>query len=170
MDALDSLLEQIIPVASQHGMDAYIVGSVSWVPATYDHDGYLDDGRLLKLSPAGVPSRPLLAIELSDGLRLYKHKDSALTRQYKGRSITPKWVLGFIAANIDTARHIHNDPPAPKSEPEPRPSPAAYTQQELDELHQERHEVSCSCGGTAENCGRCYGSGRYTVDGLGNRV
>ncbi len=170
MDALESLLEQITPVASQHGMDAYIVGSAYWVPATYDHDAYLEVGRLLKLSPAGVPSRPLLEIEMIDGLRLYKHKDSTLTREYKGRSITSKWILGFIAANAEAAQHISKNPPAPKYEPEPPPNPAPYTQKELDDLHIERHEVSCSCRGVTESCGRCYGSGRYTVDGLGNRV
>lgn len=170
MDDLESLLEQIMPVASQHGMSAYIVGSANWVPAIYDDDGYLDDGRLLKLSPIGVPSRPLLEIEMSNGLRLYKHKDSALTRQYKGRSITPKWVLGFIEANAEIAQHISNNPPAPKPRPEPPPKSAPYTQQELYSLQKERNEVSCQCRGMTEDCRRCFGSGHYTVDGLGNRV
>jgi hypothetical protein len=169
MDALDSLLEQIKPVASEHGMDAYIVGSVRWVPPTDHHDGYVDDGRLLKLAPIGVPSRPLLEIEQNNGLRLYKHRDAAATRQYKGRPISAKWVFGFISANSELARQLSNAQPPPKPS-EPPPPPMPYSQQELDALHRERHEQSCSCRGMSENCPRCYGSGKYVVDGLGNRV
>lgn len=170
MDVLDTLLGQIRTVASEHSMDAYIVGSLSWVPASDDHDGYLDDGRLLKLSPAGIPSRLLLEVELRNGLRLYRHRDTELTNQYKGRRITPKWVLDFIIANSELARQLSSNPPQLKPAPEPSPSPVSYSQQELDDLHQERREVNCACGGMVENCTRCYGSGIYIVDGLGKRV
>jgi|JI10StandDraft_1071094.scaffolds.fasta_scaffold87644_5 hypothetical protein len=174
MDALYRLLRQIGSVASQHGMSAYIVGSAKWVPASHDHVGYFDDGRLLKLSPIGVPSRPLLEIELNDGLRLYKHIDSELTRRYKGRSITTKWVIGFIEANAENAQHISDNQPTPKSEPEPEPEPppkyVQYTQKERDGLHKTRREVICQCRGNNEDCRSCFGSGHYTVDGLGNRV
>ncbi len=34
----------------------------------------------------------------------------------------------------------------------------------------ERLEVNCSCSGETENCYRCSGSGRYTIDGYGHPV
>ena len=170
MDALDSLLEKITPAAREHGMDAYIVGSIRWVPPTDYHEGYVDDGRLLKLAPIGVPGRPLVEIEVRNGTRLYKHRDPALTRQYKGRFINVKWVLGFISANSELARQLSSITPPPNPSVEPAPPPMPYSQQELDALHEKRHEQSCSCQGTNESCPRCYGSGKYMVDGFGNRV
>lgn len=171
LDALDYLLRDVTAHAAANGMQAYVVGSASWVPATYEHDGYLDDGRLLKISPKDVPSWPLLEVELNGYLRLYKHRDSELTRQYKGRRLTADWVLKFISANTTLAAEISANrakslPAEPVSAPEPPPlSPA-----DAESLYKERITVQCSCGGRIEDCNRCYGSGSYVVDGFGHSV
>ncbi|MDC0362811.1 hypothetical protein OAN12_07215 [Halioglobus sp.] len=51
------------------------------------------------------------------------------------------------------------------------------TQREKDEerkvyedLSAERNIVNCKCLGEVENCKKCYGRGRYTVDGFGNVI
>ena len=168
MDALDSLLEQITQAATDRGMDAYIVGSQAWVPPTHDQDGYWNDGRLLKLSPTDMRTRPLLEVELAGCLRLYKHRDLQLTREHKGRPLSTKWVLGFIEYNSALAKQLLADQQPPTEQPEVPHLP--YTTEELDALHAERNLINCSCRGTHEDCPRCYGFGSYLVDGLGNRV
>ena len=169
MDALDQLLSQTEQAATNHGMRAYMVGSKMWVPPSYDHDGYFDDGRLLKICPAGVPTCPLLEIELDLCLRIYKHRNSELTAAYKGRSITSAWVINFIVANAATAADIIANRPIVPALPEPTP-PKLLAPEDLEAIRNERKVVSCPCGGVSENCVRCYGSGFYTADGFGNRV
>ncbi|WP_416262349.1 hypothetical protein [Gibbsiella quercinecans] len=173
MDALDFLLEKIKPIASEHGINTYIVGSLQWVsPSDFilDDDSYIDDGRLLKLSPIGIPSMPLLEIELNNGLRLYKHRDQALTLQYKGKSIGVKWVIGFILANSKLVQQIRNTHSLHITTIAPTSHPIPFSSQELNSLREERRGQVCSCQGMNENCSRCQGNGKYLVDGLGNSV
>jgi hypothetical protein len=170
MDALDTLFGQIVAVAAQHDMDATIVGGRRWVPSTAEEAGYFDDGRLLKLHPKGVPSRQLLEIELDQTLRIYKHRELGLTEQFKGRSVTVRWVLGFIAANAVLARQVSQDRERTPTINESVAPPTPFAPEELQALQAERHSVSCFCRGLFETCLRCYGTGAYVVDGLGNPV
>lgn len=169
MDALDQLLSQTEQTAANHGMHAYMVGSKIWMSPSYDHDGYFDDGRLLKICPVGVSTCPLLEIELEVCLRIYTHRNSELTAAYKGRSITSEWVINFIVANAGTAADIVANRPIARPPPEPIP-PKPLAPEELEAIRNERKVVSCPCGGVSENCVRCYGSGFYTADGFGNRL
>lgn len=169
MDALDQLLSQTEQVATNHGMHAYMVGLRMWVPPSYDHDGYFEDGRLLKICLVGVPTCPLLEIELDVCLRIYKHRNSELTAAYKGRSITSEWVINFIIANAATAAGIVASRPTAPALPEPAP-PKLLSPAELEAIRNERKVIPCPCHGVSENCVRCYGSGFYTADGFGNLV
>lgn len=169
MDALDQLLSQTEQTATNHGMHAYMVGSKMLIPPSYDHDGYLDDGRLFKICPVGVPTYPLLEVELEVCLRIYKHRNSELTATYKGRRITSEWVVNFIIANAATAADIiANRPITPYRTKATSPKP--LPPEEGEAMRNERKVVSCPCGGVSENCVRCCGSGFYTADGFGNRV
>lgn len=172
MDALERLLERIKPIAEAAGMVAVMVGTIRWVE-TNDPDagyGYIDDGRLLKIYPAGVPSRLILVIEYQDGLRLYRHRSQDLTSEFKGRKVTEEWVVGFISANEGLAREIVAEVASSSREQPIQKPPAPFTQSEIEGLRAQRSVVSCSCGGMAENCNRCFGRGSYVVDGLGNAV
>jgi hypothetical protein len=170
MDALDTLMRAISDTAVQHGMEATMVGSRRWISATADEPGYTDDGRLLKLIPRGVPTRPLLEIELDGATpRIYKHRESDLTARFKGRAVTATWVAGFISANSALAHELlsnHAVPRTPQRASEPQP----FVPMEWAALHAERHTVTCSCGGRTETCSRCFGTGTYQVDGLGNAI
>ena len=169
MDALELLLSQTEQTATNHGMQAYIVGSKRWVSSIYKFDGYFDDGRLLKICPVGVPTCPLLEIEMAWCLRIYKHRNAELTAIYKGRNITSKWVINFIVANAARAADIVINRPISPTFPEPT-LPRLLAPDEMETIRNERKVVSCSCGGVSENCVRCYGSGLYMINGFGNRV
>jgi hypothetical protein len=171
MDELERLLVEISVVAARHGMSAAIVGSCGWIsPMTSYEPGYYDDGRLLKLTPEGVPNRPLLEIELHlSRLRIYKHRELGLTERFKGRDITVKWVAAFIEANAALAQQLREE--GARVAPNESPSiPPPWAPEELRALRTERHPINCSCGGVNELCARCFGSGTYTVDGLGGPV
>jgi len=172
LDALDNLLCEVSAHATANGMHAYLVGSIASVPPTYEHDGYVDDGRLVKICPSDVPNYPLLEIELNGYLRLYKHRDSDLTRHYKGRRVTVEWVKQFISANAPLAaeiiaNRIKASAPEQSSVSEP---PRSLSLEDVESLHKERIQIQCPCGGRNENCNRCYGSGSYMVDGFGHSV
>lgn len=170
VDRLSMLLEVVKDVAESCGMEARIVGHSGWVPATEEHAGYFDDGRLLKLVPKGNPSRLLLEVELSNGvLRLYRHRTPALTGLYRGAALSNGWVLGFIRANEALARDwSHQEVPEPQFKEQVTLGP--LSNEEVSQRRQERVEVRCGCGGQNERCMRCFGSGRYVLDGFGNRV
>ena len=102
MDALEQLLHETEELAATHGMHAYMVGSKSRV-----FEGtYLDDGRLFKISPMDVPETPILEVELRGHLRIYKHRNSELTSEYKERKITLEWVTQFIVVHAAWAAEI----------------------------------------------------------------
>jgi hypothetical protein len=170
MDAFERLVEGVVQAAPKFGMEASVVGGISWVPGSNGRDGYEEDGRLLKIFPSGVPTCLLLEVEFSNGLRLYSHREPALTREFKGRTVTAEWVLAFMAANKDLAVSIKNRPRPAQAEPR-RGSPITpYSAEEIAALRAERHTVTCSCRGVAENCRICFGSGTYAADGFGNRL
>lgn len=62
--------------------------------------------------------------------------------------------------------------PAPtETRPTSQLTPAASKPQvRIEDLRSERHVVACTCRGEVEGCARCYGSGEYIKDGLGNIV
>ncbi|HTV84209.1 MAG TPA: hypothetical protein VME63_02320 [Dyella sp.] len=174
MDAIAMLHQHLTAIAAQHGMEATMHGHKQWVPATRDESAYWDDGRLLKLTPTRVPSRPLLELEQDDQgvVRIYKHRESDLTAAFKGRAVTFDWVVAFIAANADAARRLsgRGAPSEPRARTHVLPTPPAPAAGSWEILQAERHQVACACQGRNDACARCDGRGTYQVDGLGNPV
>lgn len=166
---MEKLLNEIRPIADENGMEAFIVGS----KAHYEGDEYWPDGRLLKICPKGVRTRVLLEIEAGwGGYKLYRHRSSELTERYKGRQITPDWIIGFLRNNASLAAEIAADNPSPELSPPrtPAPKPLPLSDDEIEEKRKERRTVSCLCRGEVEDCMYCFGKGFYEIDGFGNRI
>ena len=174
MDLLEHLLVSIQYLAKANGMQVYIVGARS-----SDADG--KDGRLLKICPTGILSRVLIEIEADwSMIRLYRHRTKELTRKYKGRPLSTKWLQQFIKenrplalqlieentfghANIDDIDEEHNRPLL-------KSQIADQNVKEHLPLRQQRIVHLCSCRGEVEKCIRCFGSGSYATDEFGNPV
>ncbi len=84
--SLFKLLEDILPTAQQLGYDAMMIGG------------------LLKIYPRGTKGRAMLGLSGKNGVIIVDtHRTDDLTRRYKGRIVTKKWVIGFLEANRDVA-------------------------------------------------------------------
>jgi len=170
LDPLDRLFQSVRDITVANHMDAYVVGSI-------DPLGECDD-RLLKICPVGIRINVLVEVELDgQSTKLYRHRTSALTKRHKGSVVSAEWLKDFIASNRDRAIEIirRNDfgialPEAPE-DPMEKPSPEeSKGQDDPVALRGRRLTISCSCRGEVERCTRCYGSGKYVVDGYGNTV
>lgn len=169
MDTLEHMLQTVIPIAKEHSMEAYIVG-------TYRTGE--EDGRLLKVSAIGNRSYVLLELESTFPLvRLYRHRTEKLTSQYKGRVVNVEWLKKFIIQNHQLAVRIAREWQSQvleQSESQFR-QPLRRDTPRTDHSDPQTRKttrlvISCSCHGEVEGCSKCYGSGAYTVDGYGNLV
>ena len=169
MTTLERMLHAVIPLAAEHSMDAYIVG-------TYQYGE--EDGRLLKVSPAGIRSYALLELESTwPAVRLYRHRNDELTAQYRGRVVNLDWLKDFIVQNHELAVQLAREGQfqiTEQTESQFR-QPLRRNTPKKDEVDPETRKktrlvISCSCHGEIEGCSKCYGSGTYTVDGYGNPV
>jgi hypothetical protein len=171
MNTLQRMLQTVIPLAAEHSMDAYIVGT---------HHFGEEDGRLLKVSPVGIRSYTLLELESTwPAVRLYRHRNDELTSQYRGRVVNLEWLKEFIIQNHQLAvrlarewqSQVHEQPVSQFRQPLRR-STGTPKKDEVDPQTRKKTRlvISCSCHGEVEGCSKCYGSGTYTVDGYGNAV
>lgn len=122
---------------------------------------------VLKICPRGVRNHLLLQVEFEgETLRLYNGS-------YHGRTITEAGIREFIEHNRSRARTIICAYAASVSDTPttaPDAGQLAVPEEERRRRQAERHRVSCSCLGEAEDCPRCFGRGFYFTDGLGNAV
>ena len=167
MNTLERMLQTVIPLAAEHGMDAYIVGT---------HHYGEEDGRLLKVSPVGIRLYAMLELESTwPVVRLYRHRNDELTSQYRGRVVNVEWLKEFIIQNHQLAVRLAREwqsqilerPESQFRQPLRRNTPKTV---EMDPQTRKKTRlvISCSCHGEVEGCSKCYGSGTYTVDGYGN--
>lgn len=71
-------------------------------------------GGLLKITPKDVLSKVFLELEqetivldednmVYGDIQLYRHKDVEVSKKFRGRKISKKWVLGFLSYNSNEA-------------------------------------------------------------------
>ncbi|OUR67040.1 hypothetical protein A9Q80_05530 [Cycloclasticus sp. 46_83_sub15_T18] len=156
-DALKILKRSVTKVATECNIETRVLGG------------------LLKFTPIGVYDKVLLELEQpSYGYEtvIYKHRDSALTSEHKGKSVSKKWVIGFLKHNsIDAKRLIdekkHNDSKSENAKKDNTQTPkshlaTAQIKEETNYGYSEGKSICRACngdGGSAGQCYRCSGSG-----------
>jgi hypothetical protein len=66
-------------------------------------------GGLLKFTPTGVYNNVFLELEqpdLENVSVIYKHKNSQLTSDHKGKAVSEKWVVGFLQYHANEAEQL----------------------------------------------------------------
>lgn len=66
-------------------------------------------GGLLKLTPLGLYTKVLLELmqpDFKNYLVIYKHRNSQLTSEHKGKAVSTKWVLGFLKHHSSEAQDL----------------------------------------------------------------
>lgn len=115
--------------------------------------------RFLSIHPSGVRSKTLLELEKprkGSGFIISQHKNTELTNEFRGKRVSAEWVKKFIEYNNELSAELSKE--------------SSYSETQIIKLKGELRQIECKCRGEVENCQRCFGSGSYTVNALGQIV
>jgi hypothetical protein len=132
-------------------------------------------GGLLKFTPIGVYRNVLLELEqpnFENTTVIYKHRNSTLTSEYKGKAVSEKWVINFLKHNALEAKHLieqmkqnENNSKKPKMNielPKQHIFPQRTNKENKKYGYSEKKTICYVCngdGGAAGQCYKCGGSG-----------